>query len=172
MGLRAFFRTLLRHVTGVSTPFGGVSLQPIPTKPSEKEIAGNVLSFLGDRRALHRYYSPIPENVLLGTVDDRRCVESVREIRDHLSARLLELSRDSFLFKSLEGIRAACRDFLTVCEAKETYDKLRPPIDLSSDASQRFRKALATLLSVASGHVIEIAQEYSISIEGDLGAGR
>jgi hypothetical protein len=164
MNLWAFLRKLFRRISGVSTPFGGVSLQPAT---SEGEIASRVISFLGDRRALHQYYTPIPENALIGTVDDRRCIDSVREIREHLTARITELPRESPLSKSLQELRAACRDFQTICEAKEVYDRLFPP-SFMGEASMKFRNALATLRFVASRCILEVASNYSIAIEGDL----
>ncbi|MGB8028922.1 MAG: DUF6650 family protein [Terracidiphilus sp.] len=94
------FSEIANRLTGISTPFGGASWQP-----AEMEIAAarRVMAFLEDRRVLYA-----PEEMEVAS----HCVQSVIEIRHHLSDVLGKLDSGSELAASLRAMRAACRKFL------------------------------------------------------------
>jgi len=94
------FSEIANRLTGISTPFGGTSWQP-----AEMEIAAarRVMAFLEDRRVLYA-----PEEMEVAS----HCVQSVIEIRHHLSDVLGKLDSGSELAASLRAMRAACRKFL------------------------------------------------------------
>jgi hypothetical protein len=87
-------------LTGVSTPFGGVSWE---AEGSDREAAHRVIVFLDDRRVLY-------DHIRSETPD--YAVESILEIRTKLTQELEHLRRESPLAQLLETMRRACRQFL------------------------------------------------------------
>lgn len=94
------FSEIANRLTGIATPFGGASWQP-----AEMEVATarRVIALLEDRRVLYA-----PEEMEVAS----HCVQSVIEIRHHLSDELGKLDSGSELAASLRAMRAACRKFL------------------------------------------------------------
>jgi hypothetical protein len=95
------FGDIARRLTGISTPFGGISWEPPPE--SETTVARRVIAYLEDRRVL---YDPTEVEVI------DHCVASVMQIRHFLTQELGRLDADSRLAKSLRAMRVACRRFV------------------------------------------------------------
>ena len=93
-------------MTGFSSPLFGVSWQP-PTP--DVTIARRMITFLEDRRVLYEPYEvEVPEN----------CIGSIMRIRDYLTSLLGEQAMGKDLTDSFRNMRAACRKFMTVVDAR------------------------------------------------------
>jgi hypothetical protein len=149
-----------RRLTGISTPFGGVSFAP-PTE-SERAAAHHVITFLEDRRVL---YNPLEldsgrDHVLASVQEIRR--ELIRVARDH--------DRENALGSALRAMAAACRKFLdeaTVARYREipvmgqqTFFHPNIPIIWNS--------ALGELRGVMGIHIAELASHYDVDVADEL----
>ncbi|MDL1949933.1 hypothetical protein FBQ97_08995, partial [Acidobacteria bacterium ACD] len=85
------FKEVVGRITGISCPVFGVSWKPAET---DRAMARRVVTFLEDRRVL---YAPDSQEII------HHCVQSVLEIRHHLTAVLQELPDKSELG---ENVRA------------------------------------------------------------------
>ncbi|OPX92444.1 MAG: hypothetical protein A4E58_03321 [Syntrophorhabdus sp. PtaB.Bin006] len=156
-------------LTGISTPFGGISWK---FEKSEKEVAKQLITFLEDRRVLRQRLGHA--GTITGSPPHLRAVKSVMEIRDRLRDDLEKVDTDSILGQSMRAMRHACRRFLSRAEIEapgETYtqdlDELRRvfsenmlhigetfgfAIDAVSDwgdDEQKYRKAYSELFFVS-----------------------
>jgi len=93
-----------KKITGISTPFGGVSWEP---PVDEKKIAQQVIIFLEDRRLV---------SFIHHVERDRDAIISANMIRDFLTTKLQELNPKSQLYECLQEIRTAAREFVTELE--------------------------------------------------------
>ena len=143
------FSELGNRLTGISTPFGGISWQP-----SELELstARRIIAFLEDRRVL---YSPseleVPEH----------CVHSVLEIRQFITAELGKLDSESGLAPSLRAMRAACRKFLERVGTNGREVTIYA-LHLGHWASWTFYSALGELRGTFGIHIAKIAAEFKL----------
>lgn len=95
------FEDIVKRLTGISTPFFGVSWNP---PEAERDIARRIIAFMEDRRVL---YAPSEMEV------PQHCVDSVIHIREFLTDEIGKLETDKEIAKSLRAMRAACRKFLS-----------------------------------------------------------
>jgi hypothetical protein len=146
-------RDLVRRLTGISTPLGGVSWQP---EPSESDAANRVLAFLEDRRVLYEAYSwEVPS----------QCVDSVLEIRRMLTAEIGALSPSSPLAANLRAITAAGRKFLRSTGVRDNEPSIATPYGLHRWG---FETALGELRAVVGIHVALIAERHSLPVPRQL----
>lgn len=150
-------RDLLGRLTGISTPFGGVSWQP---RPPETEAANRVLAFLEDRRVLYEDFSwEVPD----------QCIESVLRIREVLTREIGNLSPDSQLAANLRAINAACRRFLRHTGADVGEPLLTPGSARSWHRHPwRFESSLGELRASIEIHVAVIAQSHGLAVPDPL----
>jgi len=94
------FMEIVNRITGFSTPVFGVSWNP---PMLEVQIAGKLVTFLEDKRALYVPYDD--ENIIF-------VKESVLEIRKRLTVDLEQLDRSTPLAGLLSEMRTACRSFV------------------------------------------------------------
>jgi hypothetical protein len=151
------FLEIANRLTGISTPMGGASWQPIEMEVS---AARRVITFLEDRRVL---YAPdeleVPEH----------CVHSVLEIRHFLSGELGKLGAGSEFASNLRAMRAACRKFL------ERVGTDGREVVLYANhhghwASWTFYSALGEMRGTFGVHLAKIAAEFRLDVEDRLAA--
>lgn len=94
------FETLIRRLTGFSTPLFGISWA---STESERDIVRRLVISLEDRRVL---FNPLALEV------EWQAIESVTDIRRHLSEVLGEIGEASPGVDPIKAMRAACRKFL------------------------------------------------------------
>ena len=133
------------RLTGISTPFGGVSWTPTELNIN---VANELITSLEDRRVLYVPYA---------VENPQYTVESVREIRAELTELLKRVDRDSALGESMRAMRAACRKFLTDSDQFGPYQAHIMPVNLAV--------ALGELRGVFGIHVARISAAYEIDIE-------
>jgi hypothetical protein len=148
------FKEIAKRITGISTPFFGVSWNPDNT---ERDHAKEVIAFLEDRRVLF-----VPSEVEI----PMHCVESILRIRECLTRKIGKLDQDSELSKSLRAMRAACRKFLDI--TGENNDLILFGAHRGHYASWEFISAVGGLREVFGLHIARIAVAYGIDIEEDL----
>lgn len=114
-------------LTGISTPFGGISWK---FEKSEKEVAKYLITFLEDRRVLRQRLGHA--GAITGSPPHLLAIKSVMQIRDRLRADLEKVNPDSTLGQSMRAMQRACRKFLSRSEIEkpgQTYtqdlDELR-----------------------------------------------
>jgi hypothetical protein len=131
-----------------------------------------MISFLEDRRVLYEPYEvEVPEN----------CIGSIMRIRDFLTSLLGEQAMGKDLTDSFRSMRAACRKFMTVVDARTggagrligvldsetgTLTSVPPPGISMNDLD--FNQALGELRGVFGIHVGLLAMKYGLDIEDDL----
>ena len=157
---------LLKRITGISTPLGGISWN---VSEEDRTIAKRILTFLEDRRALMVRYIPIPDETSIGTISNEHARESVHEIRSYLTEELANLPRKSALSEKVRALKNECKRFL---------DKVEPLLKDESRIGQlfggmgfidrEFNDALYELKIKAGEYVSKIACEYELEINGDL----
>ena len=159
--MKLTFQWLRANLTGVSTPFLGLSWTP---PASEREAIRKLLVYLEDRRALYfsRYayqHTGRPEHL----------TESVLDIRRTLTATLQSVDFKSETRQLIESMRVACRSFLD-----DT-----PRIVRSSDEARRtavsatnmrpLQKAMATsIASLAILYELDLNENLSELISSAL----
>lgn len=148
------YREVFSRLTGISTPFFGVSWSP---PESEREAARRLIVYLEDRRVL---FEPSEMEV------PRYCLHSIMEIRQRLTDGLGRVSdEESVLAESLRAMRAACRKFLR---------QLGDPrvVEFGGRdghwASWEFNGALGELRNGFGTHLARLVVAYGLTIEDDL----
>jgi hypothetical protein len=143
------FKKISRSITGISTPFFGISWNP---PDSDREIARKLLVSLEDRRAL---FDPIeidkPEYVFY----------SVQDIRRHLTKILESLENaDPFLEQTIRELRAACRKYTSIMRGS----------GMISHTSIIDSIALGELRGVFGIYLARLAVAYGLDVESQLGS--
>ena len=142
-----------KRVTGVSTPFGGVSWETVPDV--EKEVLTRLVAFLEDRRVL---YNPSEVEV------PDHCVESVLRIREVLVDLAGRLDRTSELAATLRHMAGACRGFLDRLPDGLGPGRLgRPDVGWGWN-SWVFNQALGELRGQLGVYLAELAQRHHLTI--------
>jgi hypothetical protein len=132
------------RLTGLSVGTLGASWERVET---ERDEAKKLIIFLEDRRVL---YEPFDIEV------QDHCIQSVLQIRDYLTNLLSSLESSSKLAQTLRAMRASCRRFLNMSQAKR-----RP-------SHVEFVTALGELRGVFGIHLAGIAAKYALEVEDDL----
>jgi len=148
------FTEIANRLTGISTPFGGLSWQP---SSSETNAASRVIAFLEDRRVL---YSPDALEV------PSHCVHSVIEIRHFLTSELGSLDTSSELAANFRAMRTACRKFLE--DVNGGHDVISHANQYGHWASWKFYSALGEMRGVFGVHLAKIAAAFKLNIEDEL----
>jgi len=152
------WKIFLRRLTGISTPLGGVSFQPVTE--NERKIAFQVISFLEDRRILYR---------TMGIEVHDWSVKSVFEIRSFLTEMISSTDDYPALTEDLKNIRKACRKFLNDVEADENSEFiLDHKVENFKDKQKRFAEAFFDIRKPISRCVMELSYRYDIQIHGEL----
>jgi hypothetical protein len=144
----------LPKITGFTIGPIGVEWE---AKPSEKQNAQRVISFLEDRRVLYNAY----ELEVAGY-----CVQSVIEIRHFLTQVLTEVKNELGFAQHLRAMRFACRKFLdTIGDSADARD-----LDMFRGGlgAWKFALALGDLRTTIGLHLAIIANKFKLGIEGDL----
>jgi hypothetical protein len=141
------FKKIAKSVTGLSTPVFGVSWNP-PT--TEREVVRKLVLFLEDRRALYHPYD---------MEDPHYVVDSILQIRKHLSDVLQTLDESSGIIAHLRAMRAACRKFLDFFDQKKLRRRFYYPDSLT---------ALGELRGVFGLQIAQLCAKYGIDVDGEL----
>ncbi len=148
---------LLSRITGISTPFVGLSWTP-PQK--DADFAHRVITFLEDKRALYVPY------------DDERIVfvtESILQIRERLTEFLDELDSSSELQQPIRAMRDVCRDFLSVTQ--DIHHRIVSNAIFKHEWDRdtvKYFVELGKLRSTFGLHIAQIAIDYSIEVDEQL----
>jgi hypothetical protein len=149
-----------RRITGISTPFGGLSWSD--PGPSDAETVRQFLVFLEDRRAL---YNPmqleVPQDV----------ERSIHAIREQCTRTLQQLGPDAFAAQPVRMIREAGRRFHDDCNEDFPHfhrDWHRPHRHGRTDSGPGFFVALGAYRATVGHQVALIAAHYDVGIEGEL----
>lgn len=132
------------RLTGISTPFGGLSWE---YQEPYRKLAERLITFLEDRRVITDRQGHA--GVLLSS-SLPYTIKSVRQIRDRLREDLEKIDRTSKFAESMRAMQKACRRLLDNAEG-ETY---------SAAVLDEFRKVMAE-------HMLRIAAAYGFSIEAE-----
>jgi len=140
------FKKIASRITGISIPIFGVSWNP---PESEREVVRETFIFLEDRRAL---YNDFAHEI------DHEVADSVLAIRAELTAALKRMPEDSKAVSSFKAMRAACREYLdSTCRHKGVWS-----LPFS------FMTQLGRLRAIIGVHIVYLAVEYGIDIDGEL----
>lgn len=156
------FKEVAARLTGVSTPFGGVSWTP-PTL--DRDVAVRTLAFLEDRRALYADF---------GGEDPGEVAASVLEIRRHLTEAIGSPGLAKELTDLLRRIRAACREYLDATRVREGFipDDGTPsrcgPVHYTGLTRSSFEEALGRLRGTVGIYVGTLSARYQVDLEPGL----
>jgi hypothetical protein len=142
------YKKLAKNLTGISTPFFGVSWNPPET---DREIVRTLITFLEDRRALYNPYN-IETPMFVA--------QSLIEIRKELTSLLQRIGDNPAISPHLRAMRAACRKYLD--EANNQNAPRFHYRELETFA------ALGELRAVFGIHIAQLAVKYGIDVEDEL----
>lgn len=144
------YKKILKNITGFSTPVFGIQWNPPVV---ESDVAREIIVFLEDRRVLY-----VP--------DEREgasyCRQSVEQIREMLTEKMLRFSSSSEINKSLRDLRKQCRKFCDVI-GSPNFPSLVPPVQ-----SSILKRELDKLRLVAGKVVAVLSVSYGIDVEDEL----
>lgn len=140
------------RVTGVDTPFGGISWEKTP---GDRDIARRVVTFLEDRRVLFgdRHME-----------DEGHCVASALEIRAFLTDQITSAEPGKELEVSLRAMRASARRFVDA-GGPHGRDFVQSHSMFQTD---RFSLALGDLRTAIGYQLAVILSQYPMPIEEQL----
>lgn len=150
------FEEITKRLTGISTPFFGISWNP---PEAECNTARRIITFLEDRRVLY-----VPSEMEV----PQQCVDSVIHIREFLTNELGNLDSGNELAISLRAMRGACRKFLNRVSNDKNGEIIRYGNHLNHWASWVFNDALGQMRGVFGIHIAKIASNYGLDIEDEL----
>ncbi len=150
-------RDVKRRLTGLTLPVVGGSVT-WSTDEGERIRARSALHFLEDRRVLYSPYEvEVPES----------CVESVREIREHLRGAI-QACQSAELRDPLRAIQAAAREFLTTVESLRGHQSLQSRMHRDGAPSWLFNQGLGELRARVGVSVALIIDRFDIEIDEHL----
>jgi hypothetical protein len=160
-------KDMLKRITGVSTPWFGISWNP---PASDRDAIHKFLAFLEDRRAL---FNPLPAEV------EDHVISSIHMIRAECAATVGTLNEKAPGAEHVRAIGAACRRFLD--EPYPTFDDImerrRDPYfeqDAHHDRLRRgthpagFFTALGELRAFVGIQIAMLSSLYEVDVHGDL----
>lgn len=153
------FRSILRRISGFSTPVFGVSWEP---GESEREPIRRLFVFLEDRRVLY-----VADHLeVLSDVS-----RSVLAIREQVTRTLQALPEDSTAVPSLRAMRAACRKFLMpYSDFPNVVGHVRWDGRPEREGEPGFFVALGELRATLGIHLGTLAVTYGLDVESELAA--
>lgn len=140
-------KSLASRLTGISTPWIGVSWNP---PEDERAMARSLLTYLEDRRALYN-----PYDIEIGDY----VIQSILEIRRRLTDDLQRVDRSTVLGESMAAMRAACRQFADETQGPRGHRHFMEPHLLTQ---------LGQLRAIFGVHVARLASAYDLEVETDL----
>ena len=153
------FSEVAARLTGFSTPVFGVSFKPAT---SDVAVARGLIAFLEDRRVL---YEPTEAEIR------RFCIESVIQIRDHLTGALVAGGMSEDLTDHVRGMRASGRAFLSTVVAGDAESRefwLPDRRGRSGLDDWRLNQALGELRATVGIHIGQLAVKYGVDLEDGL----
>ena len=150
------FKEILARITGVSVPIFGIQWQP--TTPQIK-VARDLMRELEDKRVLYRAQDMEGLEHIEGS---HHCVYSVMDMRQKLTMSMQQVDTDDPLYKQLQKIRRASRDFCDVIGSPK-FDTSPAPVQKSL-----LSRELAKFRQVVGSAVGAISIAYGLDIEDEL----
>jgi len=148
------YKKLAKSLTGISTPFFGVSWNPPET---DREIVRKLITFLEDRRVLYNPYE----------IEDLRFVgQSLIEIRKKLTSSLQRIGDNPEISPHLRAMRAACRKYLDEVSNRSRWEYLYRQFAIIKAVG--CFAALGELRGVFGIHIAQLAVKYGINVEEQL----
>ena len=144
------FKEILSLLTGVSVPIFGIQWKPIT---AEVKVARDLLRELEDKRVLYRPYD---------MEGGHYCIHSVVDMRQTLTSSLQQVDSNSHLYKQLQKIRRACREFCDVVGSPK-YDSAAFPVQESLLARE-----LSRLRNTVGAAVGAVALAYGLDVKDEL----
>jgi len=153
------FINLLNKITGISTPFIGISWNP---SKLEAEKARKIIVFLEDKRF---FYSPFQVIDGKGTFYEEYGLISVLNVRERLAKELEDLEPGSKISISVSKLRDATLDFLNEINGLDiqtsfSFSKTKMPLN-----QVKFNTAHKKLLQVIEKEVTFLIETYKIKTE-------
>lgn len=146
-----------RHITGISTPFGGV--QWSDPGPPQRELVRRLIVALEDRRVL---YNPMQLEV-------RSQVDySIHQIRAACTEALQHLGEGEFGALPIRAIREACRRYHDDANLDFPHMDFHAHDFRDHDATAGFFMALGAFRATVGYQVALLAAHYDFDVEGDL----
>jgi hypothetical protein len=160
-------KDMLKRITGVSTPWFGVSWNP---PASDRDAVRKFLAFLEDRRAL---FNPLPAEV------EDHVISSIHMIRAECTTTVGALSEKAPGVEHVRAIGAACRRFLD--EPYPAFDDImerrRDPYferdefhgrSLHGTHPAAFFTALGEFPGFVGAQIAMLSALYAVDVHGDL----
>lgn len=141
------FNKIAKSFTGFSTPIFGVSWSPPET---EREVVRKLFIYLEDKRVL--YYPFDMES-------PHHVVDSILEIRKHLTEILMKLDESSELILHFRMMRASCRKFLDYFSKEKLGKRFFYPESLTK---------LGELRGVFGLQIAQLSVKYGIDVDDEL----
>jgi len=150
---RLDLKTFLSRLTGISTPFGGVSWKP---PLDQRQVVYRLVQQLANRRFIsHRH----------GLWHYWEAVESLNEIRKYTTRALGDLPMEAKARAYLENIRQATQEFQTFLEHNHLDNPRASQFDPEEPSTQiEVTKALRELRDVIAAQIREMCTTYQIDL--------
>ena len=154
-----WFKRLRGRLTGLSTPFGGVSFKPAVV---DADVARALIAFLENRRVL---YAPDEAEIT------EECVLSVIEIRHRLTEVLEHGGLSAKLAERVHALRGAALRFNERLGARDKPDDVRQIIGGRNAIGLDdwvLNQALGELRGVFGIHIGSMAESYGLAVRAPL----
>lgn len=146
------YKRAARSITGISTPFFGVSWNPPDDK---RRIVRDLVTFMEDRRALFEDYS---------REYGPWVIDSVSQMRDELTATIRRCGEDPDIEAPVRAMRAACRKYLN--EVDPSTKRIHQPYRLEP----LLWAALGELRGIFGLHLARLCVAFGVDVEPELAA--
>lgn len=143
-------KEILASLSGVSIPIFGIQWQPAK---ADITIARHLIRELEDRRALYRDYEAEGASY---------CLSSVEDIRGYLTAAVKDASEGTELYKRIQKMRVACREF---CDAIQSPAFVTSPNTVQRSLLHRHLFKLRSTFGLCIG---ELSIGYGLDVDDDL----
>jgi hypothetical protein len=145
------------RITGFSTPVGGVDWDPPVPQITAAERA---ITYLESKGLLYTEFQWENPN---------QCYADASALRDELTRQMLELPKESFVYRQLDAMRDACRVFRERLMKWKLYT-VPYYADLNDKQRADFLQALGGLRDACGKQIMILQVEYNIDVADHLKA--
>jgi hypothetical protein len=149
------FSDILRRITGISFPIGGIQWNP-PT--DQRRLAKQVLDELNNRRVL---YAPFYQE------NEQACINSALDLRENLKSIIDAAPDRSPVYKCAKEIQKACRTFMSKTEQLDFSVR-----DRATSVATRamFEQSLTKFRRSVGETTKNLIAAYELDVEDELAA--
>ncbi|WP_368367240.1 DUF6650 family protein [Paraburkholderia youngii] len=151
------WQRIANRITGFNVPWFGVTWNPPPLERTAAERAITYLESKGLFYAAFRWENP------------NECYADASEIRDELTRQMLELAKDSHVYRQLDAMRDACRMFRNLLR-EGNLEKIGYYQELDDKQRADFLLALGALRYGCGQQIMTLAVEYGVDVADHLKA--